>query len=147
MTERKKKIIALSIAASLMAGLSSCKKQELDLKINNETKQEELIGLLYENDLDYCYIVETNELNIRKLYFVFDKTRTETNIIDIVKMLCNTDAEIISILPFEYFVDLFGEEKNVYTTNDINMILHEIEKEYSDIKKDEEVKKLELKNK
>ena len=143
MKDLKNKLISLSLALTMISSLSGCKTTDLSLETTK--KDEKLVGEIYEEDLRYCYIVEVNEYNQRKLYFVYDKNKTSDNVYEIVKSLCNTNGEIENIIPFQYFVDIFGEEKELYTSNDIEMILHETEKEYYSIKEDKDVKKLEQK--
>jgi len=139
-TERRKRIIALSLLITMIYGISACKKKEIHLTMNKETNEEELSGNLYKEDLKYYYILESLSKNgNNRLSLVYDKYNN--------KELYAIYGEIISILPFNYFVKEYGEVKEVYSAKDIENILNKIEDNYHTIKNDDKVKKLELKGK
>ena len=133
----KEKIIALSLAFTLLTGLSACKKKEMTLVTNTETKEEQLSGNLYIDELQYYYIVESYDKDgYVILSLVYDKYNN--------KDLYTQCGEVISILPFKFFIKEYGLNKAVYTSDEVEKILEFTKENYNKYKESKKVKKLEL---
>ena len=166
MTEIRKRIAALSVAASLLIGANGCSKNNIKRNIdeNNNISYTGEVNLKGLNDL---YIVEIVNVNKeRKLYLTkrsidnfFDDFDYEYLLFGMKDELTDSYHDYTSnygtvenIIPFNQFLSIYaskitntGEFKEKYTAEEILDIFDYIKKDYEEIMKNDNVKKLNLK--
>lgn len=149
MNNIRKKIIALTLAGTMITSLTGCNK--LDAKLNETTKQYELTGKISKNSLkDSYYIVEIitiddkSELYLGKGYYssVIDDIYTKNELTIMDKGFKSDYGYVNAIYDILPFITYYGEDKKEYTAEEIVEIFELIKKDYSNIKNNDSIKKL-----
>ena len=167
MTEIRKRIAALTIAASMLIGTTGCSQNSIWRSIDalNKATYEGDINL---EGLDYLYIIEIKDLKGNKdLYLT--KRDSLKNILGGYKykilgtsiLLTQSDdanvytsdlGEVINVIPFKQFWAVYYNEVTQsdeivywYSAQEIIDIYELVKKDYDKLMTNENVKKLELK--
>lgn len=153
MNNIKKRIIALTLTGAMLTSLTGCKTKDLNVKLNEDTKEYQLIGEISKEKLkNNYYIVEIVTIDDKSELYL-GKGHPSTCINDIYTNKELTQGyksdygyvkAIYDILPF---LTYYGEDKKEYTADDIVEIFELIKKDYSNIKENESIKKLNKQNK
>ena len=161
MTEKKKKIAALTLATSMLISTIGCSKKEVNSLNTNNSNLTQTNNIKLDN-LDNYFIVELTNLNNEKLIYlttkkvivqVYTYPKIEYKIINkditIAQMLkseyTSEYGEIINIIPIKQFISIYTELKESYTEEEIYKVFESVKKDYDKLIKNEKVKKLKLK--
>ena len=156
MKNRKNKIVALTLAASMLLSATGC--TPIKRTISNENKIV-YSGSVNSEDLENLYIVEINDLKKEKQLYLTTKIQlfgggyrfnllgTETIILELTKEkeIITSYGKIENIISFSQFVTLYSEIKEKYSAEEILGIFECVKEDYDELIDKEEVKKLELK--
>ena len=156
MKNRKNKIAALTLAASMLLSATGC--TPIKRTISNENKIV-YSGSVNSEDLENLYVVEINDLKKEKQLYLTKKIQllggsyrfnllgTETIILELTKEkeIITSYGKIENIISFSQFIATYGEIKEYYNAEEIINIFEAAKKDYEELMKNDNVKKLELK--
>lgn len=166
MTDLKRRIAALSLVASLLISTTGCNKNSIERKIDNENKIT-YTGEVNLKGINNLYIVVLRDINNeRKFYLTKRSVDHLFNDCDYEYLFLGTKDELTdefseyktsygtveNIIPFSQFLPIYttnltnnDEIKDKYSAQDILDIFDCIKKDYDELIKNVNVKKLELK--
>ena len=168
MMERKKKLLSLLLTSSLVFSITGCNKntEEIIIKKDNNITNNGKIDIRnlerYYGNMDNFFIVVIKNLkNETELYLTnseyingvsyrpsFEQYEIIGTNINITTSLNNYESnygKVLEILPFKQFIPLYCDIKDVYKAEEIVEIFESLKKDYNELIKNENVKKLELK--
>ena len=167
MIEMKKRIAALSVAATLLVGTTGCSYNSIERIIDSQN------NATYEGDIDlegidHLYIIEIKDLNDNKKLYLANRNSFENfkggykyKILGTSLLLAQSDnvnvytsdlGEVINVVPFKQFWATYHNEvkqndeiTRYYSAQEIIDIFEFVKRDYDKLLKNEKVKKLELK--
>lgn len=166
MTDLKKRIAALSLAASLLISATGCSNNSIKRKLDNNNK------ITYSGEanlkgINNLYIVVLTDINNERMFYLTERSIDNFfNGFEYEYLLLGTSDELTdqfcgyttsygkveNIIPFSQFLPVYArnlinndEFKDKYSAEDILSIFECIKEDYEDLIQNENVKKLELK--
>ncbi|MBQ7140368.1 MAG: hypothetical protein IJO32_02570 [Bacilli bacterium] len=149
MNDLKKRLLSLTIAG-FMIGTSGCSKNDdrVRYEVNSETNQSELVDWLTLKELEDYYIIEVNDFENQKQYYLTKQSVTTHNYqideyiykiigsdvilanrkINSKKYTCNY-GEVINEVNFIQYIQKYSTIKGSYDAKEINEIYNKIVEE------------------